>query len=263
MLRFVNNCRKNEKKRFGHITVREMRHATTTIIKTIQNECFADEMKCLKKKKNVCAKSKLNRLNVFLDCENMIRVGGRLKHANIPYDTKHQLVMPKMHDVTNLLIFETHRLAIHGGPKLVESVIRRKYWIIDSQSTIKKEIRKCVLCAKYAPRALEQLMAHLPSFRVNRPFKVFMDTAIDFAGPFHTKTSTLRGSKMEKSYVAVFVCMSTRAMHLELVSDLTAAAFIAALRRFIARRGRVANIFSDNGTTYKLCVGQQNYARTQ
>ncbi|XP_031630867.1 uncharacterized protein LOC116345570, partial [Contarinia nasturtii] len=93
-------------------------------------------------------------------------------------------------------------------------------------------------------------MGDLPECRVNQPFKVFMNSAIDFAGPFMIKTSTLRASKVLKAYVSVFVCMASKAIHLELVSDLTADAFIAALRRFIARRGRVYNIYSDNATNY-------------
>lgn len=250
VLRFVNNCKKNETKRVDHITVHEMRHATTTLIKIMQKDDFNDEIICLKNKKDINKKSKLKKLNVFLDCDGLLRVGGRLKNSNMAFDAKHQIVIPKNHAVTSLIISETHKLALHGGPKLVESIMRRKYWTIDSQSAIKKEIRQCMSCAKYTPKAMEQLMAHLPQYRVNRPLKVFMDTAIDFAGPFYTKTSTLRSSKIEKSYISVFVCMATKAMHLELVSNLTAESFIAALRRFIARRGKITNIFSDNGTNF-------------
>lgn len=250
VLRFVHNCKSKNVKKMGPITVREMRLATTTIMKTIQSEEFDDEIKCLKKGKNLNSKSKLFRLNVFFDDDMLLRVGGRLKNACVPFETKHQILVPKKHSVTSLLINEYHKVALHGGPKLMESLIRQKYWIIDSQSTIKNEIKGCFQCAKNAPRAIDQLMAHLPKYRVNKPFKVFLNTAIDYAGPFVTKTSTLRNSKSEKSYVAVFICMATRAIHLELVCNLTADAFIAALRRFVGRRGKIENIFSDNGTNF-------------
>lgn len=249
VLRFVGNCR-NHKKVGGLITVREIERATTTIMKIIQGEKFAEEIKCIESGRNVSKKSKLRKLNVFLDSEKIIRVGGRSKNASIPFNAKHQIVLPKNDDVTRLIINAKHRMALHGGPKLVEAVIRRKYWVIDSQSTINKVINGCVSCAKYAPKAMDQLMANLPKYRVNKPFKVFMNIAIDFAGPFFIKTTTLRNAKMVKAYVAVFVCMATKAIHLELVSNLSAEAFIAALRRFIGRRGSVATIFSDNGTNF-------------
>lgn len=151
VLRFVNNCRKNRKEK-GQVSVREMRYASIMIVKIIQNESFSDEKKCLKNKQNINKKSKLIKLNVFIDDEEMIRVGGRLKNSNIPFDAKHQIILPKNNEVTNLIITEAHKLALHGGPKVVESVLRQKYWIIDSQSTIKKEIKNCVLCAKYRAR---------------------------------------------------------------------------------------------------------------
>lgn len=49
----------------------------------------------------------------------------------------------------------------------------------------------------------------------------------------------------------MFVCFSTKAVHLELVGDLSTAAFLAALKRFVARRGKVSEIHSDNATNYK------------
>lgn len=249
VLRFVHNC-KGKSKRTGRITVNEMQQATTTLTKIVQREEFADEIKCLRNKTNINKKSKLAKLCVFLDDNDLLRVGGRLKNACLPFEAKHQVLLPKKHTVTNLLIGETHKLALHGGPKVVASIIRQKYWIIDAQSAIKSRIGRCFHCAKFAPKAMEQLMANLPEYRVNKPLKVFMCTAIDYAGPFYTKTSTLRNSKTEKSYVAVFVCMATKAIHLELASNLTAECFIAALRRFISRRGKVYHIFSDNGTNF-------------
>lgn len=250
VLRFVHNCKDKNNKRTGQITVNEMRKATTTIIKMIQGECFDNERKLIASGKNLDKKSKLFKLNVFADSEGLIRVGGRLRNANIPFNAKHQIILPKHNEVTNLIIHETHRLALHAGPRLTEAILRRQYWVIDSQSTIKTELKKCFVCAKYAPRAMSQLMADLPEYRVNEPFKIFLNTAIDFAGPFFTKVSTLRNSKSEKSYICVFVCMASRAIHLELVGNLTADSCIAALRRFIGRRGKVARFFSDNGTNF-------------
>ncbi|XP_055309638.1 uncharacterized protein LOC129573277, partial [Sitodiplosis mosellana] len=73
---------------------------------------------------------------------------------------------------------------------------------------------------------------------------------VDFTGAIFIKTSKLRNARVVKAYICIFVCMSTKALHVELVSDMSADAFIAALRRFIARRGEVKVIFSDNGTNF-------------
>ena len=76
-------------------------------------------------------------------------------------------------------------------------------------------------------------------------------TGIDFTGPFSIRMSKGRGAKSTKGYLAVFVCMAVRAVHLEVVSDLTTDAFLAAFAQFTARRGVCSKIFSDNGTTFK------------
>lgn len=93
-------------------------------------------------------------------------------------------------------------------------------------------------------------MGQLPAPRVSlgRPFQ---KCGIDFAGPIQTRMSKGRGCRSYKSYIAVIVCFATKAVHLELVSDLTAAALLAALRRFIARRGLCSDIYSNNGTNFR------------
>jgi hypothetical protein len=115
---------------------------------------------------------------------------------------------------------------------------------------VNRILGSCIKCFRYNPRpAKTQIMGHLPASRV-LPAPPFTSTGIDFAGPVMTRISAGRGIKTMKSYTAVFVCMVTKAMHLELVSNLTTDAFLAALKRFTARRGRCSNIFSDNGTNF-------------
>ncbi|XP_050308278.1 uncharacterized protein LOC126744769 [Anthonomus grandis grandis] len=68
----------------------------------------------------------------------------------------------------------------------------------------------------------------------------------------------LRGAKIYKAYVCLFICTNTKCLHLELLSDLTSEALLAGLRRFIARRGKVLNLYSDCGTNF---VGSDKYLR--
>ncbi|XP_073820658.1 uncharacterized protein [Musca autumnalis] len=92
-------------------------------------------------------------------------------------------------------------------------------------------------------------MAALPPERttLSRPFA---NTGVDYAGPFDLKTFTGRGCRVIKGYICLFVCFATKAIHLEAVSDLSTPAFMAALTRFVARRGCPNKIFSDNGRNF-------------
>lgn len=98
---------------------------------------------------------------------------------------------------------------------------------------------------------MQQYMSDLPEARL-KPDKPFAKTAVDYTGAFRIKVKNGRGFRSYKAYVSIFVCMTTRAIHIEAVSDLTADAFIAAYRRFVSRRGAVKHLFSDNGTNFVL-----------
>lgn len=92
-------------------------------------------------------------------------------------------------------------------------------------------------------------MAPLPTRRT-QPTRTFGSTGVDYAGPLKIKLQPGRGTKTTKAYIALFVCFATKALHLELVSNLTTDAFLAAFRRFVARRGRCAHLHSDCGTNF-------------
>ncbi|XP_059054590.1 uncharacterized protein LOC131848648 [Achroia grisella] len=93
-------------------------------------------------------------------------------------------------------------------------------------------------------------MGQLPSPRVTPCRKPFLCSGVDYAGPINIRVSKGRGNKSYKGYIALFICMSTRAVHLEAVSDLTSKGFLAAFKRFVARRGRCSHLYSDNGTNF-------------
>lgn len=188
---------------------------------------------------------------MFLDDQQIMRVGGRLQNAvGLTFDQKHPILIPHKSVLSKMIIREFHKNNFHAGPKLLESKIREQFWLTNIKSAIKKVIKKCVTCAKFKPKPMSQLMGNLPAARVSEPKKVFENCSIDFAGPITTKTSKLRNAAVIKSYIAIFVCLATRALHIEAVSDLTAESFIAALRRFIARRAGAKHIYSDNGTNF-------------
>lgn len=114
---------------------------------------------------------------------------------------------------------------------------------------VKTHVRQCVTCARYRANSPNQLMGQLPASRVT-PSRAFLHCGVDFAGPISIRVSKGRGNKSYKGYICLFVCMATKAIHLEAVSDLTSQSFIAAFKRLVARRGHVSDMWSDNGTNF-------------
>ncbi|GFW23809.1 hypothetical protein TNCV_4496861 [Trichonephila clavipes] len=154
------------------------------------------------------------------------------------------------HSISELLIKEQHIAHLHAGPTLLAHVLRQSHWIVGSRKLINKCIRKCLKCNKFkTSTTTPQLMGNLPKHRVTleRPF---FSCGIDYAGPVLIKCNKGRGTKSTKGYIALFVCLATKAVHIEAVGDLTTDSFIAALRRFSARRGAPRHIYSDNGTNF-------------
>lgn len=212
--------------------------------------CFAfkHEIKSLKVGKPINAKSKLLSLNPFLDSEGVLRVGGRLKEALVEYDQKHQIIIPKNSAVSFMIINDAHSITKHGGTQLTYT--RTQYWIIDTRKAVRNQIHKCVTCHRHSQKSQNQLMGSLPEPRFNFT-RSFLHTGIDYAGPFKILTIRKPGPRQTtKSWVAVFVCLCTKAIHLEVVSRLTSEAFLAAFTRFRGRRGLPTKMYSDNSTTF-------------
>ncbi|XP_018398080.1 PREDICTED: uncharacterized protein LOC108776070 [Cyphomyrmex costatus] len=199
-----------------------------------------------------CAKavsSSLRHLNPLVDDEGILCVGGRLKRADLSYGTKHPIVLPQCSKFTKLIILHEHIRHDHAGAEATLAAVRRAYWPIKGRSITKKLIRECVKCFRYRPRITEPMMGDLPSSRVNLS-KPFSNTGVDFCGPIYIREGRRRGAKRIKAYVAIFVCMTVKAVHFEVVSDLSTDAFLNAFKRFIARRGKPTNMYSDNGTNF-------------
>lgn len=250
-LRFINNCNvKQEKIIDSYLTVDEMQNSLQVIIKCVQLEFFQDEILCLSKNKPLKSSSSIISLNPFLDQNGILRVGGRIHNASISYAQKHPILLSNKSHVVELLIKQEHERLGHAGPQSVLCNLRLKYWPINALRLIKKVIKNCVTCHRFKAVFSQQLMGSLPPERVAsvRPFRY---VGVDFAGPLMVRESKLRKAKVFKAYTALFVCMNTKAVHIELVSDLSTNNFLLSLKRFIARRGVPAKIFSDNATNFK------------
>ena len=238
-----------------HLSVSEIEKERMFWIRFEQEAAFKSEIESLKMGKPVHKKSKLVSFNPFLDANRVIRIGGRLKEALIDYDSKHQIIIPKNSNLSKMIINDAHQITKHGGTQLTMTYTRTQYWIIDTRKSVRNQITKCVKCHRYSKKLQRQLMGTLPDPRVNMS-RAFLHTGIDYAGPVKVLTRRKPGKReITKGYVALFVCLCTKAIHLELVSSLSTREFLAAFTRFRGRRGLPSNMYSDNSTTF---IGAKN-----
>ncbi|KMQ87939.1 bel12-ag transposon polyprotein [Lasius niger] len=218
-------------------------------LRVVQSLHYAAEIANISSNRAVSHQSSLKNLNPFLDDKQVLRVGGRLKHAILSQDERHPMIVPPASWLTRLIVDSCHRRTLHGGVQLTLGLIRLRFWIPRGRAIVKQALHRCVTCTRWRAAVPQPMMGHLPQGRVT-PGRPFLHTGVDYAGPIRIRTTKGRGHKAYKGFIAVFVCLCSRAVHLEAVSDYTTDAFLAALRRFTARRGLCSDIYSDCGTNF-------------
>lgn len=244
---FLNQRLDKNQRLIGPVNHEECKATKNDIIKAIQDVEFVKEFQ--KVKNNLPASKHIANLKPLVDNKGILRVGGRLKWANMSFEEKHPIIIPPKTRLAFLLVAEAHKVTLHGGVQLMLAFLRKDYWLLDARNTMSKFIHRCTVCHRHKGQALQQLMGDLPVPRVNitRPFT---HCGVDYAGPIDVRTTKGRGHKSHKGYIALFVCLCTKAIHLEVVSDLTTNSFLAAFKRFVGRRGYVSEMYSDNGTNF-------------
>ena len=243
-LRFYHNAN-NPYFRTGYLTSTELRDALHTCIKIAQQEIYAHEISDPSKKGQVSSKSHLQSLHPFLDKECYVRVCGRLQHSYLPYDSKHQLILPPALHITELIIMNEHLRFLHAGRQLMSASLRQQHWIPRMTQAICPVLQRCLPCFKLKAAASQQLMCQLPLAIVSVT-RTFLNAGVNYVGPFEIKIDNTRRNTTTICYVALFICMATKAIHLELLFILTTEAIIAALTRFIDRRVLIDHLYSDN-----------------
>ena len=232
------------------LSVFELSRAKTWLIKQVQAQHFSDAVETLRKRKPLSLSNPLQPLNAFLDTQELLRVGGRLSKLSKGYESRHPLILHGKHYLVTLIIQSEHKRLCHAGPKLTLGSLQDLYHIIGVRRVIRKWIRRCMVCQRASPKVASQLMGQLPSARVLPTF-ANEKVSVDYAGPLILKVGSSRKPTYRKAYAAIFICLVTESCHIELVSDLSAEAFLAALRRFVSRRGKPTQIWSDNATCFR------------
>ncbi len=231
------------------LTAAEYQQAEMTIFQRVQVECFPEEIRLLKAGKAVLRSSRLLTLSPELDYdEGIIRVGGRLRHAEgLDPTFKHPIVLDPLHPATKLLIQDYDARLCHPGPERVFAEMRRAFWILRGREAIRRVQHQCEECRRWKSKPAIPKMADLPVARLRLYKPPFYSTGVDCFGPFQVKI----GRRSEKRWGIIFKCLTTRAFHLDLIHNMDADSFLMSLRRFIARRGNPAELYSDQGTNFK------------
>ena len=251
MLRFSFNLKNPTLKKIGILSAEELNSALINLTRKSQQDSFPEEYSVLLNKKSVFpSKSPMLSLRPFMDDNGCIRVGGRLNRSMLSYNEKHPYIISKSTTFAKLLVEQAHVQTLHGGQELKRNILLQKFWILNGRSYIRSVLKDCFVCARRNARTLEQVMGHLPEIRV-KPQRPFLRTGVDYAGPFWMKSAPGRGRTSYKGYICLFICLVTKAVHLELVSNLSTEGFISAFQRFVSRRGKCVELVSDNGSNFR------------
>ena len=244
-MRFITNCRCKRERHFtSYLTTSELYHAEAHIFSAIQAEQFSSVINLLKTNQPVPRGNCLLPLSPFVDSSGLIRVGGRQRLGHLSSSKKHPIILYGSHPIVKLIITQaTFTCRINLSNFLTWSEVPHH----SNQNH----------CSVYYSSVYHLPMSVSKAYTTNNwtvatltPGPVFERTGVDYAGPIYINYGHVRKPVIVKSYVSVFVSLSVKAIHLELVTDLTSDAFISCLRRFIARRGYPSLIWSDHGTNF-------------
>lgn len=238
---FVLKCRKLPVE-FGVLTCAELTTSLDITVKCAQ-QCYFRSMHRELKQKLPVSLRQLAQLSPYIDHKGVIRVGGRLNYAHISENRKQPILLSKSSHLSLLIARHWHVFSCHSGPRLMTSLIGKQFWILSIRRVIGKVIKNCTVCVKLTANSTSPVMANLSQSRVLQ-CRLFSKIGIDYAGPLNMRELKLRKAREYKVYIAVFICMTVKAVHLEIVLDLTLDAFLAALDRFVARRELPSDIYS-------------------
>ena len=243
VLRFVNNLKAKRDKK--SLCMSKYAHASE--LKEAKLAWIKDNQRTITEKR--LSDVKFN-LNLQYDSEGVIRSYSRLKNAKIPFDMKAPIYLNREHKLVDILVYYSHLKVLHRGVKQTLTEFRSNYWVTRGRSLVKKLLRPCSTCKKLNARSYYYPQhSNLPKLRFDDRFP-FSSTGVDYLGPLYCYPVYGGKKTVNRAYMALFTCASTRAVSLEVVHDALATTFTDAFSRFVSRRGCPNIVVSDNGSTF-------------
>ncbi|XP_063829264.1 uncharacterized protein LOC135078664 [Ostrinia nubilalis] len=229
------------------LLARDVKNAELYLLKQTQRDSFAEELDCLMQNKDIPKRSRLNKLAPKLCQDGLIRATGRISSApEVAIEAKEPIILDGRHPTIRLFISRYHIWALHGNNETVVNELRQRFAILHLRPAVRSIASQCRVCRMRKATPTVPPIGDLPMERLQHHHRPFSFVGLDYFGPVDVAVRRSR----EKRYVALFTCLVTRAVHLEVVGSLSADSAIMALRRFIARRGCPTKILSDNGTAF-------------
>ena len=245
VLRWIHNLRKNHPKLCGPLSSGEFTNARRCLVKGVQYLTYQEELAYLLKTQSKCPPL-VRQLRLYLDDKQLVRCGGRIHNAPATELMKFPYLLPSNSLLTNMIVMNTHDKLHHGGVSVTVTALHEVYWIPDIRQCVRKLLRRCVTCNKLMGKSFQAPdPPPLPKVRVteSRPFSI---SGVDFTGAVYVKD----GEGERKVYICLFTCAATRAVHLEIVVDLTVDTFLLVFRRFASRKSVPHTMISDNVSTF-------------
>lgn len=191
--------------------------------------------------------SPLYKLSPFLDDHGVMRTSGRTTGCSfINEDAVHNILLPKKHPVTILIVQSIHERYHHINYETVINELRQRYWILQLRRVCNKVRQQCQYCKNARARPQPPVMADLPPARLAAYSRPFSYVGIDFFGPMHV----IVGRRTEKRWGVLITCLVVRAVHIEIAHSLNTSSCIMAMGNFMARRGTPLELYSDRGTNF-------------
>ena len=252
-IQFVNwiKARAKEKNphKFSHIQVSDkspLLEAYKVLIKQDQQKHFPEVFDYFNKKdRNLKGLPNIvGQLNVYLDQEGLLRIHGKMGRLKIKKDFNFPLLMSKNSDLTYLIVMDVHKMLNHGGCYSVLMELRKKFYIPNYFSTVKKSLKSCVSCRRFKERTIKLTQNHYKDWRVDPPKIPFRYIFMDFIGPFYVKLNNLK----TKVYLLCVTCMWSRAINLKLCRDLSVKDFLRAFQIHCLEYGLPEYCISDLGS---------------
>ncbi|XP_067943166.1 uncharacterized protein [Watersipora subatra] len=237
----AKSCGKQRKLKLKELSTSDLEETEEFIIAAVQTAHYP-----LKEE------ASLRKLNPKIDNMGIVRVGGRASaSATLTYQQKHPIIIPKCSYLAYLLTKHYHEKISHLGCRSTLAAIRDAgIWIVNGPGQVKSLLTNCVSCARLRKQPETQLMGELPKERLE-PTPQFTNIAIDVFGPYYVKE---RRTEL-KRWGLLITCLYSRAIHVEILEDMSSDSIIPALRCFMPLRGPVQVIHCDNGTNF---VGANN-----
>ena len=216
----------------------ELIAAEVPVVKGYQRMEFKEEFMVPDVHRNKTLKESIGCLNPYFGEDGLIIVGGRWQQSNLDEKVMHPVMLPKKGKLTEMIIRWCHQKTAHSGRNVTLNEIRASgYWEVQGNSAVKEVISKCVTCRRLRGKVGKQIVADLPQDRLKEE-PPFTYCGVDMFGPFETK----KRRNTIKRYGALFTCLSSHAIHIEMTKSMDTNSFILELWHFIARRGNIRSV---------------------